>query len=607
MQKQKVYIIFDSRGFILPLVLGIIAVLLILSFSAYSLSMNNQQMLSKSLHKDIALYNAESAYNQALWQINSIGYLFYKVHDTNPKEIEFNSEPYRLYRLPDGDNNRLEVLVPLLEVPGRDELKEDNNNLIIRATGWDTKTPNYLRTIEVKVYKRTFTQHALVNENERVGGTGQEIVWTTGDTMYGPLHTNDILFISGTPAFYGPVTYTVGINPSNQANNTSIFRQGAEKTDKISLPATNPELKAHSLTNGHYYKGRTCIYLVDGGYNVRTYDTRDNTWKYNNKTYEFITTRDGDPTNTNVNNYWTEEELNAEAATSGNMFRYLDDGNNWRAYPSFQAMADAIPPLPLPLNEVIYVDGNTGNGTTGSNNNTRKMDRALGNVFVAGRLDGQLTITAANDIYVVGRNPCDWSKPPNSNLDNWLKDPGVTYKDTSFEQVFIRNDWDHTRVNGMGEDMLGLVADRKVHLLHYVWPSGYDKPTYKYTETNRRGQTTTNKDSLSTTPNYYWDVSTDLSPHKITIYAAIYAGTDSFGFEEYDKGSVKGDLEIVGSITQQIRGPIGTVNTSGYKKDYSHDPRMLLDAPPFYPLPDNIGWLSSHWNESDDHILAKDD
>ncbi len=599
----KIKRLFNSQGFALPLVLGIMAVLLILSFSAYQISINNQYILSKTIDKDKALYQAESGYNQCLWELNSNSYTFYKGLDKSPQKITFKGEPYCKYRLPDGDNYRLEILVPLKRFPGIADLQEDNNNLIIRSTGWEDANPDYLRTIEVEVYKRSFTQHVAVNNTEK-SDKGTIIYWTNNDEMYGPFHTNDTLYIDGNPIFHGPVTYgkAVDMKPKTDGAgrdniyNPNIFRQGNAKTSALPLPTSNPELKSHARISGHYYNGRTCIYLLeDGGYNVRTFDSQNNCWKYNNIEYEVRLTKDGS-SNTNVSNLWTQMELEKEEANNDNdkMFHRLDNNT---FYSSFAKMAATIPSLDLPANGVIYVDGKKGDGSPTTSSLGRKLDRGLANVFVAGVLKGRLTITAANDIYITGHDPCDWSKPTGNN---WFVEPaGVTYQETGFEQNFFdgSDEWSHTLVTGSYNDMLGLVAERKVQILHYRWPSNFNNPRYSYRDFNY---------SLTASPDYYWNISDDLAPNDIHIYAALYAASQTFGFEEYNQGRAKGDIILYGSITQQYRGPVGTFTGSsqstGYIKKYSHDPRMMVDAPPYYPNPSDIGWLSARWNETSHHI-----
>lgn len=589
----KVKSAFNARGFALPLVLGVIVVLLILSLAAYEVSLNNQQISARTLSHDKALYQAESAYNKCLWELNSTGYTFYQALDPSPEDITFNNKDYRRYRLPEGSNYRQEVLVPLVTVPGMSDLQEDNNHLIIRSTAWETADPGHLRTIEVEVYKRTFTQHAMANNSEKLPD-GTQIWWISGEEMYGPLHTNETLYVQGNPVFYGPVTYvnSINISPTANINNPHIFRKGNAKAASLSLPPSNPELKAHARINGHYYQGRSCINLLEnGGYNIRSYDSKDDCWRYNKVKYEFIPKNKDDK-------YWTQAELENEQAnnSSDKMFHRLD---NDTYYPSFASMEAAIGSLSLPENGVIYVDGGTGDGNTGDRLYKKKMDRNLGNVFVSGKLKGRLTIAAANDIYITGHDPCDWSRPPASTSSWFPSNPGVSYSETGFTQEFVDGEWDHTAVTGTGDDMLGLVAGRKVHILHYKWPSGYDKPNYRVGTTTRQ---------LTASPDYYWNISTDieLAPRDIYINAAIFAGQEYFGLENYGSGTAKGNIFLVGSITQQFRGPVGTFSgssqLSGYNKKYSHDPRMLLDAPPLFPHPANIGWLSARWNESSEHI-----
>ena len=46
-----------------------------------------------------------------------------------------------------------------------------------------------------------------------------------------------------------------------------------------------------------------------------------------------------------------------------------------------------------------------------------KFDPRYGNVSVSGELDGELTIAAANDIYITGYDPVDWRRP--NKQDSW--------------------------------------------------------------------------------------------------------------------------------------------------------------------------------------------
>jgi Tfp pilus assembly protein PilX len=92
------------------------------------------------------------------------------------------------------------------------------------------------------------------------------------------------------------------------------------------------------------------------------------------------------------------------------------------------------------------------------------------------------------------------------------------------------------------------------------------------------------------------DVWVDTSaPNNVVIDAAIMAtglasGTDgSFGVINYNSGSPRGTLNVYGGIVQLIRGAVGQFNTSsgttthGFEKNYSYDPRFIVNPPPYYP------------------------
>ncbi len=90
----------------------------------------------------------------------------------------------------------------------------------------------------------------------------------------------------------------------------------------------------------------------------------------------------------------------------------------------------------------------------------------------------------------------------------------------------------------------------------------------------------------------------------VQIDAAIFARLGSWGYLDYD-GSINGfptkpgTLNLLGSISQNTRGPVGTANSdgtvkTGYVKNYVFDPRFLNESPPYYPMAVNqftvISW-----------------
>lgn len=84
------------------------------------------------------------------------------------------------------------------------------------------------------------------------------------------------------------------------------------------------------------------------------------------------------------------------------------------------------------------------------------------------------------------------------------------------------------------------------------------------------------------------------APRNLEINAVCMAGgqnttSGSFYVENYDSKTPTGTLTVLGGIIQKARGPVGTFNSStgqtstGYAKNYSYDPRLVVNPPPFYP------------------------
>jgi hypothetical protein len=212
-------------------------------------------------------------------------------------------------------------------------------------------------------------------------------------------------------------------------------------------------------------------------------------------------------------------------------------------------------------NGVIYVDGNV------SNKSSDKWKVDTGNAFVSGKLNGRLTIAAANDIYITGYDPTEYKWNSVKNYPTG----GIAYFDTTFDE--------NGNVLQDGDDMLGLIADQYVRILHYGWFG----------------------DKWSTGG---WGGSQDNNPvalNDITIHGAIFALNKSYEFEDHEGGKF-GTITLNGSICQNRRGAVGTFSgnttVSGYaNKNYIHDPRMAYDTPPHFLEPTNAGWEIVSWKK----------
>mgnify|MGYP001007978159 FL=1 len=561
----------NDQGIALPLVLAVMAVMTILSVAAFNVSTNQTLLVQKSIDRDEALYAAEQGYNHYLWKLNDDD-IFYL--DTTEYDCDTSESGFDVYTLigEETGNYRVQIrvareIIDGIEVPVR-------NRIVLRSTGWSENDSDHLRTIEVEVSKRTFTQHAMVTNNE-INEYGDELYWVDDEVMYGPLHTNDTLYIGDyDPIFYGPVTYVnrIDISPENRISSNEVFRQGNSQADPLEFVSSNTDLLSHARIGGHYYNGCTYIYLKGDKYDIRRWDKDANTWKFNEVAYT-------PPTSYQNTNKREREEA---------IYKHTASGKQYSSFAALRSDTANFPSLDLPANGVIYVNGSTGdNGENSHNRYVYKFDRDFGNVFVCGQLDGKLTIAAANDLFITGHDPCDWRRPNRiSNFNRGINEdnkPGVTYSTTDFSQIMNGSDWVRTEVEGNGDDMLGLVAGQCIRIIHYNWPSQLSSRDWCW-----GGKGLGNR--------------IDTAPDDIYIHAALFVRDISYGFEYAEDGSNKGEINLVGSITQRYRGFVGTTGGTGYNKIYSHDPRMLYDAPPYFVEPANTGWLSAKWRETSEHV-----
>ena len=82
-------------------------------------------------------------------------------------------------------------------------------------------------------------------------------------------------------------------------------------------------------------------------------------------------------------------------------------------------------------------------------------------------------------------------------------------------------------------------------------------------------------------------------PNNANIHAAMMAtgqlaaDDGSFGVVNYSSGSARGDLNVWGSIVQEVRGAVGTFSgtgiSTGYAKKYGYDTHFRNNPPPYYP------------------------
>lgn len=94
---------------------------------------------------------------------------------------------------------------------------------------------------------------------------------------------------------------------------------------------------------------------------------------------------------------------------------------------------------------------------------------------------------------------------------------------------------------------------------------------------------------------------TDNTPNQndIVIQAALFSLKGGLTAQNYDSGSPRGKIDLLGGITQDERGPVGQFSGNtilhGYSKRYRYDERLMILKPPFFPTTGSYEVLS--WYE----------
>jgi hypothetical protein len=185
---------------------------------------------------------------------------------------------------------------------------------------------------------------------------------------------------------------------------------------------------------------------------------------------------------------------------------------------------------PIPSNGVVYVSGTSCPTAYSPFTVTYPEKSGCGTAYIHGEYSGQLTLATENDIIVDG------------NLIH------------------------------SGEGVLGLVANNFVRIYH---PYSSDLVS---TQTGR-GQCGSGG---SNGPG---------SISNLRIDAAILAIEHSFIVDHYDCGAGLGTLTVNGAIAQKYRGPVGTIGSAGYLKNYTYDDRLRYLQPPSFIEPAESDWV----------------
>ena len=344
----------------------------------------------------------------------------------------------------------------------------------------------------------------------------ENIQWADKDEIDGPLHSNDALLVEGDVRFLSPRTESSW--PEDKGGDPDHLwwtkHDKKPKQDpghlpvyapKLPLPAGNeellkyvrPKVDTNPNTNrpGCLYTGATRIRFTGGTMKVFSPNTTDAPPKC-------LTVAD----------------------------RAIEQT---KALPPVVYVADAsstCTPVGYPREDEL-VDPNYAT--------TTDYSPCRGTVFVEGDVDGQVTVSAKDDVVVTA---------------------DITLQD--------RN----------GTNIVGLVAGNYVWIYHPIDDEKYQPNCIKP------------KPNCPKKSEFENLLDEDHTVDRID--AAMLSLRHSILVQNWDMGDHLKELTIYGALAQKFRGPVGTSAGTGYDKDYIYDDRLRLLQPPFFLAPKSAPWRS---------------
>lgn len=568
----------DNRGNITVTVVGILLLTLIVAALVLSYASNQNLWELVTQNRTDALYYANDGYNQILFELNKNSSFYSEAGSGYTKVTDDTSQQVWRKSAAAGGNYSVEIVIPRIS----GTLSEDLTT--IRVTAWTPDRPDVKRTIEADLQRRNILDYAALIRNMPSG-----LMYGQGEAVFGPTHSNGDFRCDQGARFWGLVTMVGNLYVQNKLTTVPIaagnntFQKGAMRIPEITWPRDNTSLKTWAqMPGGAYYSGRTCIYLNDATYKVRSWDSAHSNWVYNGIAYTIVT------------------------VGAQKYYHRLDNSQNYSTWSAFEA---TCPALSLPTSGIIYVDGgqptyygSSPNYDWQPNDYTSKFDPALGNVFISGHLRGNLTVAAAGDIFITASDPTNWENGAwNARTSDGRYD-GLTYADTTFKvssknnaAFYLPPDYlDPSQINDAhpledievlgGNDILGICANYCVKLNQYNWPR---QPEWDASGGNCWGNNTSGRIDV---------VGLGNNDH-MYVCAAIFAIKGTYGVERYnDNGSSQRRRITVGSFAMNAITATYT-GGNGYRESNLYDPRLDDQSPSHFLVPQCVGWGETSWRE----------
>ncbi len=117
-------------------------------------------------------------------------------------------------------------------------------------------------TVQVTLSLTYFSKFGYYSENEN------GIWWATGDTVNGPIHTEDYLNVDGHPVFNpgknGYVSTQLGLNKADWSSSPILLNNATIRTgDTLSMPANGVSTVENTAASGGYvFSGHNDVYIV---------------------------------------------------------------------------------------------------------------------------------------------------------------------------------------------------------------------------------------------------------------------------------------------------------------------------------------------------------
>ncbi|MCE5323806.1 DUF4900 domain-containing protein [bacterium] len=394
------------------------------------------------------------------------------------------------------------------------------------------------KTVEIVIKQASFGRYAYFTDCETSSGGG-EIWWRTGETVDGPVHSNNrynsrfnINYTNSTsPIFLDMVTsaassidYVPGA-PANETTYKKIFKNGAKGlrlgVDPIDLPNTDIERiqsGAWGGLSGYPSSSSTGVYL-SGASNSGIYIVGD------------------------------VETMALSLDGSGNQQIVIT-----------QKINKKIKTTTIVLDR--YNNETTATGTLGSGSVSSMNSLINGVIYCTGNiksLQGEMADNLCSDDEITTRSALTIATDVNNNKDITITGDLVyhTHPDKTLDSNAPAN---------LAAGTMGLVARNITVSSSSSYPSDFEIDGVCLA-----GGKNTSSGSFS----------------------VLNSGTITPPPGKEPK------LKILGGIIQKYRGPVGTFNSStgklvtGYAKNYVYDPRMAQSPPPYYPTTgkyDRISW-----------------